>query len=151
MSQKTGLVSITLPQQTYAVFSAYCKSKGFPVRRMMDLIVKEAIKRDLYTDIVLSVSRADRINELREQMLEMIANGVPIPQGPNNRDEIDDLMDGVVSGASTEAEHCYSGMVADYHRQYLDDITPVTSSGVTGVHVLEQHDVDLEDLLSDTD
>ena len=42
---------------------------------MMDLIVKESIKRDLYTDIVLSGSRARAFDTTQHR-----------------RDEIDDLM-----------------------------------------------------------
>jgi hypothetical protein len=138
MSKKTGLVSITLPQQTYAEFSAYCKSKGYPVKRMTELVINECIKRDLYDDITLTAAMDRRIAKDKPQAT---------PQ--HRRDEIDDAVEGIESGSTVEAATMYSGMVADYHRQYIEYITPVDMSGSTGMqNKMLVDDIDINELLN---
>jgi hypothetical protein len=130
-NKEKGLVGFTLPQRTYKVMSDYSKSFGLSVRRMADMLITEAVSRDLYLDMLSMGAIKRRLNDEKkiDHDIELFIN----------------------EGVSRETDHCYSGMVVDFHRQYLEDITPVTSSGETGAHVLEQHDVDIDDLLTDTD
>jgi hypothetical protein len=57
------LISITLQKDTYYLLSSYSKERSLSLRSMTELLVQEAIKRNLYDDIIIeSVNRRRACN-----------------------------------------------------------------------------------------
>lgn len=142
MKNKSGkLVSVTLPQSSYEALSRYSKERGVTIRRMHEMLILEAVKRNLYDTVMVGAARS-RLSVL------------PLDS------EIDDVIRGSVSSDEESInvlvsleddfnrDHCYTGMVGDYHREYIESITPVVQPvSSNSTENTKKEDIDINEIL----
>jgi hypothetical protein len=127
MKNQTGkLVSVTLPQASYKALSDYSKERGMSVRRMHDQLIREAVKRNLWDDMILSSARG-RVSKETEDIYESLTKDFEKEDEDSRR-------------------HCYTGMVADYHREISPVFVPEVLPLEKDVDITEK---DITDLLGE--